>query len=526
MRHPSAADIPLTLDRSARTPLSEQLVAQVRELVARGALRAGDPLPSTRGLAQRLGVSRGTVTTAWDTLSGEGYLTADRGATRIAQGVRVPPVAGSRDRPERPTSRPGASPRPTSRQASRAASAARAPSRPGPGPRATRRRAEQIDLRPGRAPITELDTPAWRRAWRDAAGGVAASEDQAPLVQHLREYLRVSRGVVREPHEIVVTAGARDGLHLVLSVLASLRGRRLRVAVEDPGYPALRHVVEAAGHAVVPVAVDELGLDPANLPTGEWGGLGTWDIAETPDAVVVTPGHQYPLGGTMPVSRRLELLRWARAHRAVVIEDDYDSDLRYTGQPLPALAALDTDRTSVVTLGSFTKVLGGGVGVGHLVAPDDLLPRVQALRDELGSPVSQVAQRAVALFMESGHLQRHTVRMRRAYRRRRSLIAPALADLTGVTVIPMAGGSHAVVEVPDEVSAVEDAAARGVLVSGLGEYWAASTARHPRAGNGTRTPEPRAGLVLGLTASDEQLTQGVQVLGAVLRSPRRAGGEH
>ncbi len=172
--------------------------------------------------------------------------------------------------------------------------------------------------------------------------------------------------------------------------------------------------MEASGHVAIPIPVDEFGLNPASLPAGEWAGTGTWDVAETPDAVVVTPGHQYPLGGTMPVSRRLELLRWARQHRAVVIEDDYDSELRYTGQPLPALAALDTDRDSVVTLGSFTKVLGNGVGVGHLVAPDDLLPRLHTLRTELGSPVSAVAQRAIARFMDSGHLQRHTARMRRA----------------------------------------------------------------------------------------------------------------
>lgn len=501
MRHPREVDVPLTVERASAVPLSGQLVRQVRELVARGVLCAGDPLPSSRALAARLGISRGTVVTAWDVLSGEGYLVADRGATRIAPEI----VVGAS----------GGSPR-------AAASELPVPTTP---PRSARARrhlpgTERIDLRPGRAPITELGTPAWRAAWRDAASDVVSdiangwsATGQALLRQHLAEYLRLTRGVVREPDDVMITAGARDGLQLVLRVLGALRGRRLRVAVEDPGYPALRTVVEATGHSALAVAVDEHGLDPARLPTGQWSGLGLWDVAEAPDAVVVTPGHQYPLGGTMPVSRRLELLRWARAHRAVVIEDDYDSDLRHTGQPVPALAALDTDRDTVVTLGSFTKVLGGGTGVGHLVAPDSLLPRLNALRAELGSPVSAVAQGALARFMDSGYLQRHTARMRRVYRRRRALLTETLGGLVGVSVLPMAGGSHAVVEVPDEAEVVARAAERGVLVSALREYWA-GTGEYPASGS----PWPRQGLVLGLTAAHEPYAVGIGVLREILRA--------
>lgn len=515
MRHPREIDIPLTLDRDSGVPLSDQLVRQVRELVARGALCAGDPLPSSRALAARLGVSRGTVVTAWDVLSGEGYLTADRGATRIGPEI----VVGASGGRPRAAARELPVPAPPLRSA---------------GARRDVAGTRRIDLRPGRAPITELDTPAWRAVWRDAASDVVrGSVDGAGtpigrgatgptlLRQHLAEYLRLTRGVVREPGEVMITAGARDGLQLVLRVLGTLRGRGLRVAVEDPGYPALRNVVEATGHTALAVAVDEHGLDPARLPAGRWSGLGLWDVAEAPDAVVVTPGHQYPLGGTMPVSRRLELLRWAREHRAVVIEDDYDSDLRYTGQPVPALAALDLERDTVVTLGSFTKVLGGGTGVGHLVAPDSLLPRLDALRRELGSPVSAVAQGALARFMDSGQLQRHTARMRRVYRRRRGLLGETLGGLPGVSVLPMAGGAHAVVEVPDETTAAARAAGRGVLVSALGEYWA-GTGRGPAPG----PPRPRQGLVLGLTAAREPYIAGLRVLREILGGVEAPGGGH
>ena len=534
MRHPRDVDLPLTVDRTSGVPLGEQLVRQVRDLVARGVLRPGDPLPSSRALAARLGTSRGTVTAAWDVLTGEGYLVADRGATRITPSLHLDPenapaattppsrtlpapvrttppdltstprLATSHD-PTTPPAHPGAARRPRS---------AAAPSGT-PLPSVTTVGGGRVlDLRPGTGPVTALDTPAWRGAWRDAAGATARGETAgASLQEHLSAYLRLSRGVVRAPEDILVTAGVRDGLQLVLRVLGLARRRTLRVAVENPGYPALRRVVEATGHTALPVTVDHHGLDPAALPTGRWGGAGRWDVSAPPDVLVLTPGHQYPLGGTMPVSRRAELLAWAREHGAVVIEDDYDSELRHTGQPLPALGALDTARDTVVTLGSFAKVLGSSVGVGHLVAPDPLLPELIRAREDLGSPVSRVAQDAIARFMDAGEFQRHTARMRRSFRRRRSLVSDALADLPGVLVVPMAGGAHAVVEVPDEDAAVARARERGVLVSGIGEYW---TGRARPAGRTQAASSSGGGLVLGLTARDEDLARGAAVLREVL----------
>ncbi|MCG7424344.1 PLP-dependent aminotransferase family protein [Kocuria rhizophila] len=543
MRHPRDVDLPLTVDRTSGVPLGEQLVRQVRDLVARGVLRPGDPLPSSRALAARLGTSRGTVTAAWDVLTGEGYLVADRGATRITPSLHLDPenapaattppsrtlpapvrttppdltstprLATSHD-PTTPPAHPGAARRPRS---------AAAPSGT-PLPSVTTVGGGRVlDLRPGTGPVTALDTPAWRGAWRDAAGATARGETAgASLQEHLSAYLRLSRGVVRAPEDILVTAGVRDGLQLVLRVLGLARRRTLRVAVENPGYPALRRVVEATGHTALPVTVDHHGLDPAALPTGRWGGAGRWDVSAPPDVLVLTPGHQYPLGGTMPVSRRAELLAWAREHGAVVIEDDYDSELRHTGQPLPALGALDTARDTVVTLGSFAKVLGSSVGVGHLVAPDPLLPELIRAREDLGSPVSRVAQDAIARFMDAGEFQRHTARMRRSFRRRRSLVSDALADLPGVLVVPMAGGAHAVVEVPDEDAAVARARERGVLVSGIGEYW---TGRARPAGRTQAASSSGGGLVLGLTARDEDLARGAAVLREVLGGIPGGGGQ-
>lgn len=500
MRHPRDADLPLTADRASEVPLGEQLVRQIRDLVARGVLHPGDPLPSSRALAARLGISRGTVTATWDVLTGEGYLVADRGATRITPSLSpVPAPSSSRSTTTPPAPVPGAP------------AVVAAPEKG----------ARVIDLRPGAGPVTALDTPAWRGAWRDAAGATARGLGAGTSLQaHLSDHLRLNRGIVRAPEEILVTAGVRDGLQLVLRVLGVARRRILRVAVENPGYPALRRVVEAAGHLALPVAVDHHGLDPAVLPAGCWGGDGRWDVAVPPDVLVVTPGHQYPLGGTMPVSRRLELLAWAREHGAVVVEDDYDSELRHTGQPLPALGALDAAGDTVVTLGSFAKVLGGSAALGHLVGPAPLLPALLETRAALGSPVSLVAQDALARFMASGEFQRHTARMRRSFRRRRSLVATALADLPGAAVVPMAGGAHAVVEVRDEDRVLGEAQERGVLVSGLRGYWTARPGEAGPGGGAASSPSAE-GLVLGLTVSDEELTRGTAVLRAILR---RAAG--
>lgn len=562
MRHPRDVDLPLTVDRTSGVPLGEQLVRQVRDLVARGVLRPGDPLPSSRALAARLGTSRGTVTAAWDVLTGEGYLVADRGATRITPSLHLDPEnapaattppsrtlpAPVRTTPPRPHPVPPPSQTPPPRAtppdltSTPRLATSHDPTTPPAHPGAARRPrsaaapsgtplpsvttvggARVLDLRPGMGPVTALDTPAWRGAWRDAAGATARGETAgASLQEHLSAYLRLSRGVVRAPEDILVTAGVRDGLQLVLRVLGLARRRTLRVAVENPGYPALRRVVEATGHTALPVTVDHHGLDPAALPAGSWGGAGRWDVSAPPDVLVLTPGHQYPLGGTMPVSRRAELLAWAREHGAVVIEDDYDSELRHTGQPLPALGALDTARDTVVTLGSFAKVLGSSVGVGHLVAPDPLLPELIRAREDLGSPVSRVAQDAIARFMDAGEFQRHTARMRRSFRRRRSLVSDALADLPGVVVVPMAGGAHAVVEVPDEDAAVARARERGVLVSGIGEYW---TGRARPAGRAQAASSSGGGLVLGLTARDEDLARGAAVLREVLGGIPGGGGQ-
>ncbi|HMS38158.1 MAG TPA: PLP-dependent aminotransferase family protein, partial [Arachnia sp.] len=255
-----------------------------------------------------------------------------------------------------------------------------------------------------------------------------------------------------------------EGFALLLLALGEGRPARLRVGVEEPGYPSLRRVPARFGATVVPVPVDEHGLRVADLPAG----------VDALDLLIVTPSHQYPMGGSLPIDRRQELLEWARRHRVVIVEDDYDSELRYTSEPLPALAALDDPSDGrVVLLGTLAKTLTPALATGFLALPAWLVPTVTETRAELGLPVGLVPQRAVANYLESGALRLHTQRMRNRYRRRRAQVVAALSDVPGLRVSPMDGGLHAVVETRrPEADVVADLAEAGVRVSPLSEYWA------------------------------------------------------
>ena len=449
MRSAAEITLPVRVDRAGLDPLPVQLTDQLRGLVDRAVLAPGDALPSTRALAAHLAVSRGTVVAAYDQLLAEGYLSAAAGRSTVVNPLlrRVHPPRG---RPLRP-----------------------APAEPAP----------DIDLRPGLPSPDDVVGPAWKAAWRQAsAAGVGTSIPPLGLPelrQAWSDHLRRMRAVVRDPGQVAVTGGGREGLALLLLSLA--RDRPLRVGVEEPGYPSLRRVPTRFGARVGPLPADERGLRVADLPSGR----------AAPDVLLVTPSHQYPLGGSLPLDRRLELLEWARHNRVVVVEDDYDSELRYTSQPLPALAALDdADDGNVVLLGTLSKTLTPALAMGFLALPGRLVPAVTAARRDLGQPVGLVAQRAMANYLRAGALRLHTQRMRNRYRRRRGLVVAALAGLSGVRVYPMDGGLHAVVQTRRPESELVDAlAAAGVRVGPLSEYWS---------GTGTRS-----GIVFGFGAVGE-----------------------
>lgn len=473
-------DLPISLDR-AGPPLPVQIADAVRDLIARRVLRPGERLPATRPLADRLGVSRGTVVAGWDQLIAEGYLTTTHGSGTVVN----PDLAGVHPGGLHPGG--GSVPAPA---------AATEPSRPVPRRPAPR---EVVDLRPGRPDVAAVADSTWRHAWRVAAadpGSGAADPAGLPALRaELAAHLRQMRGLLVSAEELLVTSGARDGLATVLQVLAARRGM-LTVAVENPGYPSLRQVPRRLGATVVEVDVDDEGLVVPQLDAV---------AGRVPDLVMVTPSHQYPMGASMTVTRRLELLDWARRHHAIVVEDDYDSELRYVGAPLPALAALDRRRVPdgerVVTLGSFSKTVTPALGAGFLLLPAGLRQEALALRADVGPTLSSVVQRALAEYLAGGGLRRHTQRMRRAYRRRRSIVADGLGGIAGVTVRGMDGGLHAVIEWPADASdrhreqlTQQHLSESGIEVGTLSDYWARSAAD---------STAIRYGLVIGYAQLDE-----------------------
>ncbi len=475
----------IDLDRGSPVPLGMQLVDGLRRRVLGGGLRPGDPMPSTRALATALGISRSVVVTAYDQLAGEGYLDTRQGAvTRVAE--LQPRVERAADA--------AASARPAGAGSTARSAGATAPSEP------------RLNLLPGRPSTSRIDSRAWRAAWRRAAALAIPADSPPPFgVPRLRaeiaDHLRHARGLACSPDDIVVTAGTSEALGLVASVLAHTATRAPDLAIEDPGYPSARRLFERRGVRTHPVGADGDGFDVSALRR----------LPVVPAAVMVTPSHQYPLGGRLPVATRLDLLAWAGVHDALVIEDDYDSEFRHLGPPLPALASLD-DTGRVVLIGSFSKVLTPWIRLGYLVLPSAnqrLREAIAASRDDEACPVPGVAQHAMAELLAGGAVRRHIAVARREYAHRRGLVLAALDGLPGAPLSGLDGGLHAVVELPDAAASaalVTRLASEGVAVAPLSDYSAA-----PGTGR-------RHGIVFGYAApSDSQLVEALgRIRGAVL----------
>jgi GntR family transcriptional regulator/MocR family aminotransferase len=428
MRPAAELDLPVRLERANGTPLHRQVAEALRAAVLDGSLPAGTRLPATRTLAARLGVARATVLTAYEQLSGEGYLEAGHGSGTYVN-RHLPAVLAVDSR------RPAAAP-------------------------ATGRSGQVLDLRPGRPDTRRLVDVAWRRAWREAAEVVPPADPPLQGLPALRAeiaaHLRAARGVPADPDDVVVTAGTGEGLALAVHALG-LGGRP--VAVEDPGYPAARRVLTRLGAALDPVPVDEHGVRVDVLAARPFA------------AALVTPSHQYPLGGVLPVDRRLALLAAARASAAVVLEDDYDSEFRFGLAPLPALAALDP--AAVVHIGTFSKVLAPWLRAGYLLVPAALRAAFLDVREDLGTVVSGVQQQALAGYLASGALRRHIARSRRDHAHRRAHLTRLLAEQPTLRSRDSRAGLHAVIALPEGTAVpalLRDLAEEGVLLADLADY--------------------------------------------------------
>ncbi|MGK5729475.1 PLP-dependent aminotransferase family protein [Streptomyces sp. URMC 124] len=463
----SSPDLLLVIDRESREPLRSQVERRLREAIRAGRLHGGERLPSSRALADGLGLSRGLVQECYAQLQAEGYL-----VTRVGSGTRV---AVHRPVPQPSAERPAVRP------------------------------ALLADFQWGVPDLRSFPMADWLWAIREAGRTAPASalaygdaRGSAVLREVLAGYLRRVRACAADPERIVVCSGYAQGLRLALHALA--RSGMRTVAYEDPGSPStIRSAAAGAGMVPVPVPVDDRGIDVEAL------------TATDARVVVVTPAHQWPTGVVLAPERRLALLDWAVRRDAVIIEDDYDAEFRYDRDPVGTLQGLAPDR--VVSTGTVSKSLAPALRIGWLLCPpgvDALVTEHKYLSDR-GSPA--LDQLALATLVESGRYDRHLRRMRARYAARRTTLMDALAThAPGIAVTGLAAGFHAVAHFgpdTDERAVVTAARERSVGLYGM------SACRT----SGATAP---AQLVLGFgNVSEDALTAGIAAVGDLLRGDGR-----
>jgi GntR family transcriptional regulator/MocR family aminotransferase len=494
----------IAIDENAEDSLHRQVYEEMRKAILTGRLKAGTRLPSTRELAGEIGVSRNTILTAFDQLYAEGYTESRRGSGTFVSRLlpdqllqaRSVDSTKSQSQPQRRTfSQRGKLITSTLNRASLS-------------PLSVWARVN-IDCLP---PPFRIGTPAldafthkvWSkliaRRWRDSAHKLLPYGQAAgyrPLREAIATYLRTVRAARCEPDQIVIVSGSQQALDLAARVLLDPGDPAW---IEDPGFRGARVALQCSGARLIPVPVDAEGMI---IEAG---------IKRCPDPrlIYVTPSHQYPLGMTMSLARRLELLRLASQVGAWILEDDYDSEYRYAGRPVASLQGLDTQER-VIYIGTFSKVLFPSLRLGYIVAPPDLLDGFVSALSVVGQS-NLIEQAVTADFIEQGHFARHIRTMRALYSERQdALVRAAERELGGLLEVhPNEAGMHLMGWLPENVDAKEatrEAAVHGVEVSPLSSY--------------TIQRLERGGLRLGYTGyTPRELRKGVHQLAIALRKVR------
>ena len=484
---------PVSIDSTSGEPLHRQLYDELRSSILSGRLPPGTRLPATRELAVLSGVSRNTVMLAFEQLRAEGYLSGRLGSgTYVADALpeQALPVDAT---PALPTPGSGAA-RPLSSRGQRLAHVKFAPiEHPVVG----------NAFRSGLPALDQFPLELWRQVLNRRMARTNSrlftyddprgfDELRVAIASHLAE----ARGARCSPDQIIVTLGAQQALDLCVRVLADPDDPAL---IEDPGYFAARALFEAEGLRLVPVRVDDEGMDVAA------------GVSECPRArlAYVTPSHQHPLGVMMSLPRRLALLAWAEREGSWILEDDYASEYRYAGRPLAALQGIDT-HGRVLYVGTFSKTLFPALRMGYLVAPPDLVPAFAAARQVADRQPPALAQLALADFIGEGHYARHLRRMRRLYAERQQALLEVLAVEVGdrLAVRPADGGMNVMGWLPagiDDREVDRAAAELGVQAAPLSGY--------------SLRPAGCGGLVIGYTGIDRaQMVDGARRLARAIET--------
>lgn len=480
----------VALDSTSPDPLHRQLYLKLRNAIFAGRISPGAQIPSSRELARELGVARNTVLNAVEQLIAEGYLQGEHGSGTYVNRT-LPDDTLRVSRLQVSTAKSTRENYPLSlRSRGLTTISALLPSAGRPKP--FHPAVPAVDAFPFHL-WAKLVQKQWRRNPSDLLG-FGEPAGYLPLRRAIAAYVTVARAVRCEAEQVIIVSGAQQALDLASRLVIDPGDP---VWIEEPGYPGARAVLLAAGARLVPVPVDEEGL---NVQAG---------ISRKASArlAYVTPSHQFPLGFTMTLARRLELITWAHRARAWILEDDYDSEYRYTSRPMPALQGLDPGGR-VIYVGTFSKVLFPSLRLGYLVAPAELVDDFIAARTVVSGQPPLIEQAVLTEFITEGHFGRHLRRMRALYEERQAIfLFEAKRRLTDFVDVRASGaGMHAIGLLPrgvDDRAVARVAAAQEVETIPLSGFY--------------RGPEKQSGLMLGFAAfSEPELRRGMDRLGQAL----------
>jgi GntR family transcriptional regulator/MocR family aminotransferase len=402
----------IRLNKDDATPLYLQLYEQIRQAIFNGGLKDGERMPSTRILSAELSVSRNSVFQAYEQLMAEGFLQGKKG-----DGTYV--CVQLSKTPHRAVKAPA--PKPV------AADTVKYRDKSLPDELLKRDCAKEPWL-PFQSAVPSVQHFPFKTWARIAAGiyrnifslhlGYGDTQGHLPLRQALADYLRINRSIVCTPDQILIVNGSRQAINLAAQVLLK---KGDQCWMEDPGYQAARGAITRWGGKLCPVPLTRYGLDI------------DYAIKHYPAATFayVTPSHQYPLGGTLPLGERLKLLQWAAKHQMWLVEDDYDSEFRYNGRPIPALKGLD-DKGRVIYTGTFSKVLFPALRLGYMVLPTaEMAQQFKLVKSTIDRQNPVIDQAIVAQFMQEGHFARHLRKMRVLYKKQQDELVSLLKKHLG-----------------------------------------------------------------------------------------------
>lgn len=486
------------LNADFKSPLFRQLYDSIRTAILDGVLTPNSRIPSSRDLMVQLGVSRTTIVTAIDLLIAEGYLQTIAGSGTFVSN-------------ELPDDRPFINSAPIKLRASTAALALPKSSRRNPG--REKSQASPTDAFPISPKAFRLAVPAldefpraiWskitRRIWNTLSPSKLSYGNPAgyfPLRQSIAEYLRINRGVRCETEQVMIVSGTQQAIDVVAKITLNDGDK---VLYENPGYVNGREALIQHGAQIVPVTVNENGT------------MTDQATKQCPEAklIYVTPSHQYPVGPTLPIERRLELINWAGKTNGLILEDDYDSEYRYSQKPIPSLQGLDLSNRTIY-VGSFSKVIFPALGIGYAVVPPKMVQEFEHALRLASRPVSFVDQVILNEFISEGHFGRHLRRMRKTYAiRRQTFVDEVQKQLSdSLTIVGSPAGLHcaAILKTGEQDTVVSERLAEaGIVTRPLAYYYQKGTPKTKRLN----------GLVFGFACvSPAQIKSGLRKIAEVI----------